>query len=94
MRNENVLALVRLQEEQDEQQIEEQQEEEETSPKLTRSKAKELNQNPLPILPTNPSSNVAKIIRDVEMQSDEEDEEYQPTEEDYLLVSFIFDRFK
>ncbi|KAL1378668.1 hypothetical protein pipiens_015435, partial [Culex pipiens pipiens] len=53
-------------------------------PKLTRLKAKQLNKQPLPIVPlktTLPDEEVAALIRE-ELGSDDDDEEYKPTEED------------
>lgn len=48
---------------------------------ITRQKAKELNQPPLPIKAPQPTSEVAALINS-ELHSDEEDEEYQPGEEE------------
>lgn len=51
---------------------------------LTRSKAKALNKMPLPVAPITrlePNSEVVQLIGG-ELQSDDEDEEYQPGEED------------
>ncbi|XP_058449807.1 uncharacterized protein LOC131429599 [Malaya genurostris] len=53
-------------------------------PKLTRLKAKQLNKKPLPIVPLNaprPDAEVAALIRE-ELGSDDDDEEYKPTEDD------------
>ncbi|XP_062555662.1 uncharacterized protein LOC134220586 [Armigeres subalbatus] len=52
--------------------------------KLTRLKAKQLNKPPLPIVPLKapvPDEEVAALIRE-DLGSDDDDEEYQPTEDD------------
>lgn len=55
--------------------------------KLTRSKARALNKKPMPIVPLNekePEPEVAALICQ-ELNSDEEDEEYCPREEDFVV---------
>uniref|UniRef100_A0A182PTC5 Uncharacterized protein n=1 Tax=Anopheles epiroticus TaxID=199890 RepID=A0A182PTC5_9DIPT len=59
---------------------------EEPEPKLTRLKAKQLKQIPLPIASLNeptPDDEVAALIRE-ELCSDDDDEEYKPTEDDIV----------
>lgn len=58
-----------------------------TTVKLTRAKAKELNKNPLPILPLKvpePPPEIAALINE-DLCSDDEDEEYQPGDEDVVV---------
>lgn len=106
MRNDHVLAFVRLKDEEFEKREmamkksklsmaesgddtaethdEDDVDSERTLPKLTRAKAKALNQLPLPVAPikhSGPDSEVVALIRD-EMHSDDDDEEYQPGEDD------------
>lgn len=62
-----------------------------TVPKLTRSKAKALNKYPLPLAPfkhCEPDSEVVALIRE-EMQSDDDDEEYQPGEDDIEVKQIL-----
>lgn len=63
--------------------------------KLTRAKAKELNKLPLPLVPlkhTQPDSEVIALIRD-DLQSDDEDEEYQPGEDDIEVIIYLINHF-
>lgn len=98
--NEHILALVKLQEEDDEKKKLEQEETRsfsESPTKLTRAKVRELNK-------VDPMLNLVQPLIESEQHevepeltaltkghfhSDEEDEEYEPKEED-LLVSFLF----
>lgn len=62
------------------------------SPKLTRAKAKELNQVPqrlMPVTHSEPNEEVAALIHD-ELHSDDDDEEYQPAEEDFEVCTSEF----
>uniref|UniRef100_A0A8D8JXW5 (northern house mosquito) hypothetical protein n=1 Tax=Culex pipiens TaxID=7175 RepID=A0A8D8JXW5_CULPI len=95
--NEHVLAIVKLKEEEEQKTDpkegtskdgtegdDEDDEFKSLQPKLTRLKAKQLNKQPLPIVPlktTLPDEEVAALIRE-ELGSDDDDEEYKPTEED------------
>uniref|UniRef100_A0A1Q3F2G0 Myb-like domain-containing protein n=1 Tax=Culex tarsalis TaxID=7177 RepID=A0A1Q3F2G0_CULTA len=94
--NEHVLAIVKLKEEEEEKTQDkrsakdgtegddEDDEPKSLQPKLTRLKAKQLNKQPLPIVPLKtplPDEEVAALIRE-ELGSDDDDEEYKPTEED------------
>lgn len=94
VRNDHVLAIVKLKEEELEKQeqakksIEAQQDDDEDGPtslpKLTRAKAKALNKQPLPLAPlksTQPDSEVVALISE-ELRSDDDDEEYQPGDDD------------
>lgn len=59
-------------------------------PKLTRAKARALNQYPLPVAPlkhSEPASEVIALIRE-ELHSDDDDEEYQPGEDDIEVSLF------
>lgn len=99
VRNDHVLAIVKLKEEELERE-EQAQKRQRTSddehehdadgddgndtPKLTRSKAKELQQFPLPLVPmkhSRPNEDVVALIHD-DLHSDDDDEEYQPCDED------------
>lgn len=101
VRNDHVLAIVKLREEEleREEQAEQQQRlmadrQQQASadeavenhlPKLTRAKAKELNQVPLPLVPVTPvqpNDEVAALIHE-ELHSDDDDEEYQPAEDEF-----------
>lgn len=94
MRNDHVLAIVKLKEEElekDEQakkliklQHDDDEDASEALPKLTRAKAKALNKHPLPLAPlksTQPDSDVVALINE-ELRSDDDDEEYQPGDDD------------
>lgn len=59
-------------------------------PKLTRSKAKELNQFPLPVAPikhSEPDEHIVALVQG-DWHSDDEDEEYQPGEDDIEVILF------
>ncbi|XP_055636041.1 uncharacterized protein LOC129775376 [Toxorhynchites rutilus septentrionalis] len=95
--NEHVLAIVKLKEEEvlpqsdsggdgdgEGEGDDEDEELNSLQPKLTRLKAKQLNKQPLPIVPLKapiPDEEVAALIRE-ELGSDDDDEEYKPTEGD------------
>lgn len=96
VRNDHVMAIVRIREEELEREeqaereqnimaIERQCADEKDLPKLTRSKAKELNQLPLDLMPVKPikpaGDELVALIRE-ELHSDDDDEEYQPAEDD------------
>lgn len=85
VRNENVLAIVKLKEEEllkEEQARKQQLDSEELT--LTRAMAKARNKLPLPLPPLVPLSANAEVIQLIggELQSDDEDEEYKPDEDD------------
>lgn len=66
--------------------------EEDNLPKLTRSKAKELNESILPIIPiqdVKTSFEVTALTQD-ELHSDIEDDEYQPCEDDINVNNPIY----
>lgn len=95
MRNDHVLAIVKLKEEELEKheqakkliklhQNDDDEDAPATLPKLTRAKAKALNKFPLPLAPlksTQPDSDVVALISE-ELRSDDDDEEYQPGDDD------------
>lgn len=95
VKNDHVLAIVKLKEEELERlertrmEDEEKMDEEESMPKLTRAKAKALNRYPLPVAPikeTPTDSEVVALIRE-ELRSDDEDEEYRPGDEEIEVRS-------
>ncbi|KFB37514.1 AGAP004472-PA-like protein [Anopheles sinensis] len=97
--NDHVFAIVRLKEEEEQKKRrnsdtnsteaddgddEDEDEDERTFPKLTRLKAKQLNQTIFPLVPLNaPATDqeVAALIRE-DLNSDDDDEEYKPGEDD------------
>ncbi|XP_058117169.1 uncharacterized protein LOC131259645 [Anopheles coustani] len=98
--NDHVFAIVRLKEEEEQEKKrrnsdtnsteaddgddEDEDEDERTFPKLTRLKAKQLNQTIFPLVPLNaPATDkeVAALIRE-DLNSDDDDEEYKPGEDD------------
>lgn len=94
VRNDHVLAIVKLKEEELEQhekakklmKLEHDDDEDGPAalPKLTRAKAKALNKQPLPLAPLKsspPDSDVVALISE-ELRSDDDDEEYQPGDDD------------
>jgi hypothetical protein len=93
IKNEHILALSVLKAEEDEKKSSDSDDEDKkseveapTTPKLTRLKAKQLNQTlPVPgsLNSTEPCKDVVALIQ-AEMKSDDEDDEYQPCEEDAL----------
>lgn len=98
VRNDHVLAIVKLKEEELEKHEQAQKliklrhdEDEDASaalPKLTRAKAKALNKLPLPLAPlknTQPDSDVVALINE-ELRSDDDDEEYQPGDDDIEVI--------
>uniref|UniRef100_A0A182JTZ7 Myb-like domain-containing protein n=1 Tax=Anopheles christyi TaxID=43041 RepID=A0A182JTZ7_9DIPT len=99
--NEHVFAIVRLKEEEDARKVKDDDSKEsndessendddddkqQPEPKLTRLKAKQLKQIPLPIVSLNepaPDDDVAALIRE-ELCSDDDDEEYKPAEDEIV----------
>lgn len=88
VRNDHVLAIVKLKEEE---LLKEEQARHMLSRHvdtdeltLTRAKAKALNKPPLPLVPITPLPSDSDVIQLLggELQSDDEDEEYQPGEDD------------
>lgn len=61
--------------------------EEDNSPKLTRAKAKELNESILPIIPIQDVKTRAEVtaLTQDELHPDIEDDEYQPCEDDIIV---------
>lgn len=90
VKNDHVLAIVKLKEEELERlEMASRMDEEESMPKLTRAKAKALNKYPLPVAPikeTPADSEVVALIRE-ELRSDDEDEEYRPGDEEIEVCS-------
>lgn len=88
MRNDHVLAIVKLKEEE---LLKEEQARKILSRRvdtndltMTRAKAKALNKPPLPLVPISqlkPYDEVIQLVMGGELRSDEEDEEYQPEAE-------------
>lgn len=62
--------------------------EEDNLPKLTRAKAKELNENILPIIPIKDVKTRAEVtaLTQDELHSDIEDDEYEPCEDDIIVI--------
>lgn len=62
--------------------------EEDKLPKLTRAKAKELNENILPIIPIKDVKTRAEVtaLTQDELHSDIEDDEYEPCEDDIIVI--------
>lgn len=101
VRNDHVLAIVKLKEEELEKHEQAQKfiklrhDEDEDAPaalpKLTRAKAKALNKLPLPLAPlknTQPDSDVVALINE-ELRSDDDDEEYQPGDDDIEVIHTV-----
>lgn len=101
VKNDHVLAIVKLKEEEMErlEQVSKEMskhkmdidkdDEESTAPKLTRAKARALNKFPLPVAPikeTPVDSEVVALIQD-ELRSDDEDEEYHPGDEEFEVIA-------
>lgn len=102
VRNDHVMAIVRLKEEELEREEQAQREQiimanerqkidDKDLPKLTRAKAKELNQLPLELVPVKPikpaGDELVALIRE-ELHSDDDDEEYEPAEDDLEVRSY------
>jgi hypothetical protein len=82
--NEHVLAIVKLQEEEEESIERGETNKVQNTLKLTRAKARELNQKPFPITPYKnheQDSEVTALIHN-DIVSDDEDAEYEPNEDD------------
>lgn len=63
-----------------------------STPKLTRAKARALNKNPFPFIPTgnglNAPPELVSLIQG-ELRSDDEDEEYRPGDEELHVSVFV-----
>jgi len=101
VRNDHVLAIVKLKEEELERYNENESINEENSvnncpTKLTRLKAKELNKTPLPLKKIKTGDydeEVAAFIAQ-DLASDDDDEEYDPLEDDTVVKYLIIKQYK